>query len=540
MRMDGKANYAAIPTVPDEPSTVGTARSNFSAFISHYYDRIYYVQQIDVANATGVDAPVAIGNIPQKRGDMMVMETPVDKFCLPEATKAYLRAKNPVERPEVVRVDRDDDICLTLLIRDWHRDLWAFNIACLAAFILEISLYCATSRCEDPSCNTSRLDEPVIFFLGSILIITCVGLALFLFRKRPNRPFIVITVSQDEISVITHPTKFYEKTMSLLDKDGSIKEVCCERQVKEAPGKVPSIAYAVHIVWDNDIRALIDTFPDMKTALYIRQEIEGFLCRKGMMNMDKMDKVKAEGSDAPTSGSISQQRGDTIVVETPVDAHGNFCFPEATEAYLRSQGPVERPQGVRVDRNDGICLVLSIRFWHRVYYYSFLKFIFLFISFALAFYFLVMFLIWVNYGFDETDGVTAISLWDVWLGCVILPTTGVSIGPALFLILKWASWRVITVSQDQMMVGTLLLKCFGCQPKEVLSLLDPDRRFREVCCRRHVNHTDDHLNIEYDVHVLWEDNRRTLIAKFPDIETSLYIQQELERFIIRNVTWRVP
>jgi len=96
---------------------------------------------------------------------------------------------------------------------------------------------------------------------------------------------------------------------------------------------------------------------------------------------------------------------------------------------------------------------------------------------------------------------------------------------------------VITVSSDNITVEMAPIKT--CQGK-TLSLTNDTR---EVCCKRHVKQGEQGQKpwITYDVHLVETYNVRTQIVRYlHSMETALYIQQEIQRFLFDEETSRIP
>lgn len=97
---------------------------------------------------------------------------------------------------------------------------------------------------------------------------------------------------------------------------------------------------------------------------------------------------------------------------------------------------------------------------------------------------------------------------------------------------------VITVSSDNITVEMAPIKT--CQSKTLLLTNDT----REVCCKRHVKQGEQGQKpwaITYDVHIVETNNVRTKIVGYlHSMETALYIQQEIQRFLFDEETSRIP
>jgi hypothetical protein len=212
-----------------------------------------------------------VGMTPQQRGQMTIMEAPVEGGTrIPLTTEAYLKAQNTFEQPHRVHVEHDDEHCLSLCsIGMWEPGCWS-----MAVF----------------TCTWNGFLLVVAFAVSAFYIIFfphCwigIYLAIVLVRSRFNR--IIVTVTSDNEIMVkeTGPIKICTACSSGQDKILSLAEdtceVCSKRHVKQGKNG-PCISYDVHLVKsDNNQTMILDGVLSMEIALYVQQEIQSFLLDK--------------------------------------------------------------------------------------------------------------------------------------------------------------------------------------------------------------------------------------------------------------------
>jgi hypothetical protein len=203
-----------------------------------------------------------------------------------------------------------------------------------------------------------------------------------------------------------------------------------------------------------------------------------------------------------------QNRGNIAVLETPIPVD----IPVTTPAYLKAVDEVTKPETIKIERNDESCIIFSMRNCpgndsSAVCFLTFFSF----------FWDLVLLIITIDQGFSEElllHAFVGVGLTLLWIDLV---------------------FNRIYIS----VTGSLLTK--ETKPMKQPRCLRDDKEIDikkcnivDVCCRRSVTKGDKgKQDVRYDVHLLYSDGvRETIIGHLSRMEEALYLQQEIERFIL--------